>query len=498
MHSVFGRAVVVAGALAVVLGSAAGTAAAKPLPPVLAFSPSPYNYGQVTVRQSASQTFTLTNSGEKATGKLMVTLTGAAAFTITGDTCKNLAPSKTCTVTVRFTPATSGIVAATLTAASKKHPVTATDVLAGSGSAVGAAPGLAFTPAAYDFGTLFTGKTALQAFTLTNSSGAATGTLTVSLSSFGSREFFITSNTCTGTSLGPGQTCTVTVQFAPVGPGGVPTMLNAVSKTPAATAAIVGTGVAPHIYWADYANGAAGTGAIWEAGLDGSNPQHIITELHAPLGVAVTNSHLYWTVSRDGTIGEANLDGTSPHTIISGQNSPAGVVADTSHLYWTDIGDGTIWEANLDGTSPHVITGMQNGPAGVAVDASHLYWADAANGTPGAGAINEASLDGFNAQPIISMQNGPAGVAVDASHLYWAGQLDGTIWEASLNSASPSPQAFITGQPGPAGVAVTSSQLYWTDAGNGTINAINLNGSGGPQPIVTGQKNPQLIAVPPA
>ena len=91
-------------------------------------------------------------------------------------------------------------------------------------------------------------------------------------------------------------------------------------------------------------------------------------------------------------------------------------------------------------------------------------------------------------QPIISGQNGPAGVAVDASHLYWASQLDGTIWEASLNSASPSPQAFITGQPVPAGVAVTSSQLYWTDAGNGTINAINLNGSGGPQPIVTGQR----------
>ena len=46
--------------------------------------------------------------------------------------------------------------------------------------------------------------------------------------------------------------------------------------------------------------------------------------------------------------------------------------------------------------------------------------------------------------------------------------------------------------------AVTSSQFYWTDAGNGTINMTNLNGSPSPQPIVTGQTNPQLIAVPPA
>jgi hypothetical protein len=87
-------------------------------------------------------------------------------------------------------------------------------------------------------------------------------------------------------------------------------------------------------------------------------------------------------------------------------------------------------------------------------------------------------------------------VAVDAGHLYWADVLDGTIWEASLTSANPSPQAFITGQSGPIGVAVTSSQLFWT--ATGTINAISLN-AGSPQPpIVSGQKGPQLIAVPPA
>jgi hypothetical protein len=73
--------------------------------------------------------------------------------------------------------------------------------------------------------------------------------------------------------------------------------------------------------------------------------------------------------------------------------------------------------------------------------------------------------------------------------------LDGTIWEASLTSPNPSPQAFITGQNGPVGAALTSSQLFWT--ATGTINVINLNGTN-PQPIVTGQKAPQLIAVPPA
>src|SRR5262245_52106492 len=107
MRSVLGRAVMVVGAVVVVLGSAAG-AVANPQPPALAFSPAPYNFGEVAAGQAASQTFTLANTGGQATGRLAVTLTGSAAFTITGNTCKSLPPAKTCTVTVRFSPASPG------------------------------------------------------------------------------------------------------------------------------------------------------------------------------------------------------------------------------------------------------------------------------------------------------------------------------------------------------------------------------------------------------
>jgi hypothetical protein len=66
-------------------------------------------------------------------------------------------------------------------------------------------------------------------------------------------------------------------------------------------------------------------GAIWEAGLDGSNPHAIITRQNSPLGVAADASHLYWTNLDNGTIWEANLDGSDPHAIITGQNSPWGL-----------------------------------------------------------------------------------------------------------------------------------------------------------------------------
>ena len=104
MGSLFGRAVLVAGAIVAMVGSATG-AAAGPRPSALVFAPSPYSYGQVAAGQTASQTFTLSNPGRSATGRLTVTLAGAAAFTITGDTCKSLPPGKRCAVTVRFAPA---------------------------------------------------------------------------------------------------------------------------------------------------------------------------------------------------------------------------------------------------------------------------------------------------------------------------------------------------------------------------------------------------------
>jgi hypothetical protein len=104
-------------------------------PPLLEFTPSPYDYGQVTIGQGATQTFTLANSGGQATGALTVTLAGPAAFTASGDTCTgaSLSPGGSCTVTVRFAPTSTATVSATLTAASTNPAATATAALTSTG-----------------------------------------------------------------------------------------------------------------------------------------------------------------------------------------------------------------------------------------------------------------------------------------------------------------------------------------------------------------------------
>ena len=342
MGSLFGRAVLVAGAIVAMVGSATG-AAAGPRPSALVFAPSPYSYGQVAAGQTASQTLTLSNPGRSATGRLTVTLAGAAAFTITGDTCKSLPPGKRCAVTLRFAPAGAGTVTATLTAASKKHAA-ATDVLTGTGKVGGPAPG--------------------------------------------------------------------------------------------------------HLYWA------AGD-SIWEANLDGSSPQAVVTGQISPAGVAVNASHLYWTDS--GAVWEANLDGTNPQVIVTGQyDAGFGVAVDASHLYWTDTDGGAIWEATLDGTNPQAVVTGQLLPYGMAVGGPQtglMYWTNRGDGT-----VHNAALDGTDGFAFVSGQHHPQGMAVSSvgdgdGDLYWANNGDGTIWEADWPGGE-NPHPIITGQLRPVGVAV--------------------------------------------
>jgi YD repeat-containing protein len=80
------------------------------------------------------------------------------------------------------------------------------------------APALAWSPAtnsSYDYGKLdaHAGQTRSVTFTLTNSGGGASGGLTITRS--GSPAFTTTADGCTGRSLGPKKSCSVTVRYAP-------------------------------------------------------------------------------------------------------------------------------------------------------------------------------------------------------------------------------------------------------------------------------------------
>jgi hypothetical protein len=127
-----------AAAVAVAMLSVGASAAQAGTPPALGFSPSSGTFGPVGAGSTTSaETFTLMNSGGSATGALTISLSGpgAAAFTITSDTCSatSLGPKKRCAVMVTYTATSSGNSdTATLTATGKKWSASTTLPLQGT------------------------------------------------------------------------------------------------------------------------------------------------------------------------------------------------------------------------------------------------------------------------------------------------------------------------------------------------------------------------------
>jgi hypothetical protein len=293
-----------------VLGSAvwaAGPAAASAGPAVLAFTPSPVDYGQVAVGNPASQMFTLANTGGRAVRGLTVTVSGSAAFTITASTCTapRLGPGTSCTVTVQFAPAGTGLAAATLTAANSKKAVLATDAVTGTGGA--AASHLYWADDAAD--------------TITEAGLDGTGAQVIASLQAGPEGVAVGGSHLYWATLGNGTSGTIVE--ANLNGTGAHAIVSGLSFP-------IGVAVnASHLYWSTRGSGAANTGTIVEANLDGTGVQVIASAQNGPYGVAVDASHLYWANqgadTNTGTIMEAGLGGTGVQVIASLQNFPHGV-----------------------------------------------------------------------------------------------------------------------------------------------------------------------------
>jgi hypothetical protein len=119
----------------------------------------------------------------------------------------------------------------------------------------------------YDFGTITAWETPSQTFTLTDTGRRSSGTLSVELT--GSSAFTITADACTGSALGGGQSCDVSVRYAPTTPG----------QSDEATLTATG--------------------------------EHGVSASLTLTGAAVPPAHIYWTDVNSGTIGQATIAGTS-------------------------------------------------------------------------------------------------------------------------------------------------------------------------------------------
>jgi hypothetical protein len=197
---------------------------AAPVLTVPAVSPTSLAFGNVlNATTSASRTLTLSNPAGGATLAGITLTFSSPRYSrpngTAGGTCgPNLAAGATCTINVVFSPTASGLVNATLTLGGSVAISGSPIALSGTGVPPGT---VSITPNPLRI-TLATGTiTGTGAITLTNTSTTSPVTVTgvaVSGGTFTTWFFnaVVGANTCTGTVLAPGGTCTVGVRFTNV------------------------------------------------------------------------------------------------------------------------------------------------------------------------------------------------------------------------------------------------------------------------------------------
>jgi hypothetical protein len=223
-------------------GDAGGGDAGSPA--MLSVNPTSKDFNMVVTQTNADADFEITNAGDQPSGIPAGTVVGGDfdQFHVNGTNCTAvLQPNDRCTITVRFTPTSTGQKNSTLQVTASPGG-TQTISLTGTGVTAGA---LMLMPTSATFDPLLPMATSPPAtFTVKNSGGSPTTTLTAMIA--GTMDFKLGNDGCSGNTLDAGAMCTVTVTFKPSGPGPESATLSVSASTGGtATASLNGTGQHP-------------------------------------------------------------------------------------------------------------------------------------------------------------------------------------------------------------------------------------------------------------
>jgi hypothetical protein len=183
---------------------------------------------------SAPKTFTLTNNLTITLTSIAISTTGDFAVSATACTT-SLAPKSSCTISVTFSPTTTGKRTGQLSVSDSADNSPQTAALSGTGFVPATLTPVSAFYAAQAVGTTSAAKT----FTLSNNQAIALTSIAISTTG----DFAVSATTCT-TSLAARSKCTISVTFTPQAKGtrtGLLTVSDSASNSPQ-TAGLTGTG----------------------------------------------------------------------------------------------------------------------------------------------------------------------------------------------------------------------------------------------------------------
>jgi hypothetical protein len=206
--------------------------------PGLAISPTNFNFGNVQVGSTGSETITLTNSGNESVSITQASAMGAG-FSANGLSAgATIAAGQSTTFTAQFAPTTAGSASGSISVASNAPNSPLTIALSGIGSQAQ----IAAIPGAAAFGNVSTGNSNSQTISLTNN---GTASLVISRAAVTGTGFSITGLN-TPLTIPTGSNTTFNAVFTPSAGGSVTGSISLTSNAPNSPFAIglSGTGVA--------------------------------------------------------------------------------------------------------------------------------------------------------------------------------------------------------------------------------------------------------------
>jgi hypothetical protein len=330
----------------------------------------------------------------------------------------------------------------------------------------------------FSFGGFNAGATSPpEAFKLTNSGTSGTGALKVTLtpaSGTPASAFTKTADTCTGTSLGPNKSCSVSVAYtAPATPGSYQATLTAGSNKPAATASVTLVGVSkafPAITTSPSGGPVGGKGEVTDTATlsNGISPAGTITfKLYGPSAAADCST----------------LVDTETATVSSGNGSystPFGYSPTQAGTYW--------WTASGDASNNPASSGCGAEQAAVSqATPAMITTPTPATATVGTTVNDTATLsDGYNPTGFITFAlAGPfsPGATPDCSGPF------ASVENVTVNGNGSYTTAFgqTPDQPG---------IYYWTADYSGDTNNTFADTACGDEPVVISPASPAITTSP--
>lgn len=194
------------------------------------------SFGTVGVGKTTTQSLTVTNTGTSTVTIDLTAVTGASFTTGAGAPAATIAPGQSKTIQIQFAPLSAGSASGgfTLTSNASNSPLTVE--LVGTGGQ----PGLAISPASFNFGSVQVGSTGSATITLTNSGNESVLITQASATGTG----FSANGLSSGATIAAGQSTTFTAQFAPTTAGSASGSISVASNSPNSplTIALSGSG----------------------------------------------------------------------------------------------------------------------------------------------------------------------------------------------------------------------------------------------------------------